>query len=289
MLTAMRSAVVLKTSIAVIMVWLQVQVEGGGGGNLNKEVDISWGDGHGSIVDNGRLLTLSLDEESGSGFRSKNHFLFGRIHMRLKLLSSEGEKHDEIDFEFLGNVTGEPYIVHTNIYVEGKGNREQQFYVWFDPTSKFHTYTLLWNPLAIIIEINSIWCASFYVDNIPIRVFKNMIEAGVPFPEMQPMRVYGSIWNADDWATQGGRIKTNWTEAPFTASFAGFRSSTTSSYTNITTAKKGDRHQDWYSQVLDSPAQEKLNWVRQNYKVYDCCMDVTRFPLGLPRECVLTN
>jgi xyloglucan:xyloglucosyl transferase len=62
------------------------------------------------------------------------------------------------------------------------------------------------------------WCR-WYVDSFPIRVFRNYASKGVPFPTKRPMFAYSSIWNADDWATQGGRVKTDWTKAPFVAEY----------------------------------------------------------------------
>lgn len=55
-------------------------------GNLNQDFDITWGDGRAKILNNGELLTLSLDKASGSGFQSKNEYLFGKIDMQLKLV-----------------------------------------------------------------------------------------------------------------------------------------------------------------------------------------------------------
>ena len=57
---------------------------------------------------------------------------------------------DEIDFEFLGNVTGQPWILQTNVYVNGKADREHRIYLWFDPTTTFHTYSIVWTPQQIM-------------------------------------------------------------------------------------------------------------------------------------------
>ncbi|KAL2502180.1 putative xyloglucan endotransglucosylase/hydrolase protein 23 [Forsythia ovata] len=265
-------------------------------GNFYQDFDITWGDGRAKILDNGDLLTLSLDKASGSGFQSKNEFLFGKIDMQLKLvpgnsagtvtayyLSSQGPTHDEIDFEFLGNLSGDPYILHTNVFSQGKGNREQQFYLWFDPTADFHTYSILWNPQSII----------FSVDGTPIREFKNSESIGVPYPKSQPMRIYSSLWNADDWATRGGLVKADWSQAPFTASYRNFNAnacvwSSGSSSCSSNSPPSTSSHA-WLNEELDRTGQERLKWVQKNYMIYNYCTDAKRFPQGFPPECTINS
>lgn len=55
-------------------------------GNFNDLTEITWGDGRGKILDGGKGLSLSLDNYSGSGFQSKNEYLYGRFDMQLKLV-----------------------------------------------------------------------------------------------------------------------------------------------------------------------------------------------------------
>ncbi|XP_062106072.1 xyloglucan endotransglucosylase protein 1-like [Humulus lupulus] len=263
-------------------------------GNFYQDFDITWGDHRAQILQGGKLLTLSLDKASGSGFQSKNEYLFGRIDMQIKLvpgnsagtitayyLSSQGPNHDEIDFEFLGNLSGDPYTLHTNVFSQGKGNREQKFHLWFDPTKAFDTYSIVWNKQRII----------FMVDNIPIRVFNNLEStAGVAFPKSQPMRIYSSLWNADDWATRGGLVKTDWTKAPFTASYANFKANacvwSVGKSTCDANNSGGFNDATWQNQGQDAAGRNRLRWVQQKFMVYNYCTDLKRFPKGqLPAEC----
>ncbi|CAN6707727.1 unnamed protein product [Malus baccata var. baccata] len=250
-------------------------------GSFYQDFDVTFGNGRAKILNGGQLLTLNLDQASGSGFKSKNEYLFGRIDMQIKLLAVilRRSTHDEIDFDFLGNVSGDPYTLHTNVFSQGKGNREQQFHLWFDPTKAFHTYSIFWNTQRII----------FLEDNMPIRVFNNLESVGVPFPKNKPMRIYSSLWNADDWATRGGLVKTDWTQAPFTASYRNFKAnactsgSSSSCASTASTNSVGDSA--WQTQGLDAAGRNRLRWVQQKFMVYNYCNDLKRFPQGLPAEC----
>ncbi|TMX00097.1 hypothetical protein EJD97_001388 [Solanum chilense] len=264
-------------------------------GTFDQNIMISWGDDRGKILENGELLTLSLDKKSGSGFQSKKEYLFAKIDMQIKLvpgnsagtvttfyLSSQGNKHDEIDFEFLGNSTGNPYTLHTNVFSLGKGNREQQFFLWFDPTADYHTYSILWNSKCII----------FYVDDIPIREYKNPERLGVSYLQYQPMRLYSSLWNADDWATQGGRVKTNWDLAPFVASYKNFTYEACI-YSRLTSSSSCDIdsptpiNNAWLTYELDRTSRVRMKALQKKHMIYDYCNDKWRFPKGPAPECKL--
>ncbi|KAK4589394.1 hypothetical protein RGQ29_020105 [Quercus rubra] len=282
-----------RISVMFLLLFIMSTIMVAYAGTFYEDFNITWGEQHATILENGKLLTLNLDQICGSGFQSKRSYLFGRIDMQLKLvsgdsagtvtayyLSSEGPNHDEIDFEFLGNLSGDPYIVHTNVFTQGKGDREQQFYLWFDPTKDFHTYSIVWNPRCIIL----------LVDNIPIRVFENQESIGIPFPKSQPMKLYSSLWNADQWATRGGLVKTDWSKAPFTAYYRNFNanacvwSGDSSSCSSLSTNAMTNRA-NWQTQGLDANGRRRLRWVQKYYMIYNYCTDFKRFPEGRPREC----
>ncbi|MCO5581213.1 hypothetical protein L7F22_035091 [Adiantum nelumboides] len=240
--------------------------------DFHQHFVVNWAESNVRFVGaGGQELQLVLDQNTGSGFASRNSFLFGKIDMQIKLvpgnsagtvtayyLSSETANHDELDFEFLGNVTGEPYVLQTNVFSNGVGGREQRIYLWFDPSADFHSYSVAWTQQRIL----------FLVDGTPVRVFSNNAAAGVPYPNKQPMKVFSSLWNGDQWATQGGRIKIDWTNAPFVASYRNF--GVTSN--NMLTASASS---------LDTA---KLAWVKKNYMVYDYCTDRARYA-SAPTEC----
>lgn len=90
-----------------------------------------------------------------------------------------------------------------------------------------------------------------------------MESKGIAFPNNQTMRLYASIWDGEDWATQGGGIKTNWTAAPFTASFKNFKGDACIwSSTKSASSRKPNSYSKpkfkWLSQELDSSTQDTI-------------------------------
>ncbi|PKA66533.1 Xyloglucan endotransglucosylase/hydrolase protein 9 [Apostasia shenzhenica] len=258
----------------------------------------SWASDH--MIYDGSVLKLKLDNFSGAGFASKNRYIYGKVTAEIKLIggdsagtvtafymSSEGSNHNEFDFEFLGNVTGEPYLVQTNIYVNGVGNREQRMDLWFDPAADFHSYSILWNPRQVV----------FLVDETPIRVLRNEEKKGIGFPGYQAMGAYSSLWNADDWATQGGRVKTDWSHAPFVVTYRGVsingcevavEAGEEEEVRRCGGSEWGKEGRYWWKapemEELSVHQTHQLMWVRAKHLVYDYCTDSARFP-SAPPEC----
>ncbi|KAL2929126.1 putative xyloglucan endotransglucosylase/hydrolase protein 26 [Bienertia sinuspersici] len=230
-------------------------------------------------------VELMLNKSGGTGIRSTISYMYGSITMGIKLpsgnsagtvttfyLSSTGDKHDEIDFEFLGNVTGEPYTIHTNIYTQGFGQREQQFKPWFDPSDGYHYYTIFWNFYEVV----------------------NYNDSEINYPDSQPMKAYSSFWNADDWATQGGRVKTNWTLAPFRADLQTYWTEACYCSDEGCVKRCSDKNpKNWWTKPkfkkLNGRQNKQMQEIRDNYMIYNYCTDVHRFNGDFPKECSLAQ
>ena len=156
------------------------------------------------------------------------------------------------------------------------------------PTSHLCTLFQIF-PYTLFIDF-LLFHLSFSMDDTPIREFKNLESNGVPFPKNQPMRIYSSLWNADDWATRGGLVKTDWTQTPFTASYRNFNANACvwtsgASSCGSNSPSSTSSNNAWLSQELDSASQQRLQWAQKNYMIYNYCTDTKRFPQGLPTEC----
>lgn len=125
------------------------------------------------------------------------------------------------------------------------------------------------------------------VDSTLIRVFKNNEAAGIPYPHNQPMRIFSSIWNGDDWATQGGKIKIDWSKAPFFATYQSFEVDGCRANNSASLPCTSN----WWDQpqfrTLSQGQLNQLRWVHQNYMIYDYCKDNTGRFAKIPAECSL--
>ncbi|TYI90932.1 hypothetical protein E1A91_D03G156700v1 [Gossypium mustelinum] len=248
-----------------------------------------WGPQH-QKLDQGSL-TIWLDKSSGSGFKSLRPYQSGYFGAAMKLqpgytagvitsfyLSNNEEHpgdHDEIDIEFLGTTPDKPYTLQTNVYIRGSGDgninigREMKFHLWFDPTKDHHNYAILWNPSEII----------FFVDDVPIRRYPRKSDATFP---TRPMWVYGSIWDASSWATENGRYKADYNYQPFVGRYTNFKVSACTA--NSPAPCRPPSASPYGSSSLSPQQALAMNWVKNNYLVYDYCHDPKRDHTQIP-EC----
>ncbi|KAF1895853.1 hypothetical protein Lal_00037970 [Lupinus albus] len=105
----------------------------------------------------------------------------------------------------------------------------------------------------------------FYVDETPIRVFKNKSRIGVNYPSQQ-MHIKCSIWNGEPC----------WREAPFMAKFQGFNIHGCQYYNKPNKAACYSPHLWWNQNMyweLNSHQQRAYEDVRNKYLFYDYCSD----------------
>ncbi|KAL4571276.1 hypothetical protein LXL04_018034 [Taraxacum kok-saghyz] len=214
--------------------------------------------------------------------------------MILNILSSKGTDWDEIDFEFLAKEKGigssnstfglTPLPTFTPIQSSGilKASCKYLPYVY----TLYYTYN---KPLRYFSHLH--YYSLF--TNLPFRfsdfllmehrLDSSRIQNQLEY-HFQPMRIHSSLWNADDWATRGGRVKTDWSKAPFTASYRNFKADACV----VSSGKSscgGSRKPAWLSEELDDKKQKRLRWAQKNYMIYNYCKDSKRFPQGFPPEC----
>lgn len=102
------------------------------------------------------------------------------------------------------------------------------------------------------------------------------------------MQVVASLWNGEDWATNGGRDKINWAYAPFKANFQGFSDAGCHANGQSINAKICGSKMYWWNarkySRLSVYEEKALRKVRAKYMDYDYCSDRARFPVP-PTEC----
>nr|XP_043638331.1 xyloglucan endotransglucosylase/hydrolase protein 2-like [Erigeron canadensis] len=256
--------------------------------SFDENYNVTWGNNHVLFLNQKREVQLTLDKSSGAGFASKSYFGSGVFQMRIKVPGKDSAGivtafylflnttvHYELDFEFLGDRPGKPIQLQTNVFLNGVGGREQKVILWFDPSADFHYYKLLWNQHQVV----------FFVDDTPIRVFKNI--KGVGFPN-KSMQVLVSLWDGSSWATDDGRTKANYAYAPFQAHFQDFNVDGCPSPPTYPNTDCYSQKHWWntgnYSQ-LNPQLLKTCEDVKKKYMEYNYCTDRIRYPNGPPLEC----
>lgn len=260
---------------------------------FNKAFKPLYGDSNIVAYEDEGSVEIAMDESTSSGFHSKKMYNNGYFETSLKLpnsytagvvvtfYSSNNQKypyrHDEIDLEFLGRPRGGRWSLQTNFYGNGhvERGREERYDLWFDPAEDFHRYAIRWGPDMI----------TYYVDGIPIRHVTKVPSMRDEFPSKE-MRLYGTIWNGSDWATNGGKYKMDMSYGPFVAKYSGFVMNGCAF--NETGAARDCGEGGPEIRGLTREERVRMNGFRRKWMTYSYCYDKKRYPVALP-ECVFNS
>lgn len=126
----------------------------------------------------------------------------------------------------------------------------------------------------------------FFVDDTPIRVYKNNMIKGVGYPN-KTMQVIVSLWDGSSWATDGGRTKANYSNEPILAHFQDFNIDGCVSEPNHRNGDCDSQKYWWNTEnywQLNSQQLKAYEDAKTNYMKYDYCTDRNRYPIP-PLEC----
>jgi xyloglucan:xyloglucosyl transferase len=110
----------------------------------------------------------------------------------------------------------------------------------------------------------------FYVDDIPIRRYQNKVDGTFPNREMW---MYGSIWDASDWATDNGKYRADYSYQPFVAQFTNFKIG------GCTTDSPGSCRPVPASNTGSALSQQQYQamlWAQKNSMTYYYCEDSSK-------------
>ncbi|KAJ1397468.1 Transferase [Sesbania bispinosa] len=151
--------------------------------SFDQNYEVIWGDDHVVSLNQGKEIQLTMDNSSGSGFGSKMTYGSGLFHLRIKVP----------DRNSAGVVTA---------YYMAKGIESKEFTFGLTPQQIFTITEFFGTNIKLCKTHASSNILLFYVDNIPIRVYKNKSNIGVGYPS-KPMQIQATLWDGDSWATNG--------------------------------------------------------------------------------------
>ncbi|URD80876.1 xyloglucan endotransglucosylase hydrolase protein 30 [Musa troglodytarum] len=165
--------------------------------------------------------------------------------------------HDELDFEFLGNVRGKDWRIQTNVYGNGSTSRGRE--------------------------------ERFYVDDTPVREVVRSDAMGGDYPS-KPMSVYATIWDGSTWATGNGKYKVNYKYEPFVSDFSdlvlrGCRADPIQQVDSAAARRCAEANDELLAAdfaLMTPKKRAAMRRFRERYMAYSFCYDTNRYPVAFP-------